>query len=498
MRQPTLTILAAALVFAPLAAAAQPQPFWHRYSGGTTIDAATAIAVDAGHNIHLAGYTTSHFPFGGPDPAGSEGWTEGGWRTTVAGRGEGFALKLDPEGNHLWSTYIGGSKDDAVWDIAVDAEGNVYLAGTTYSSGWVSGGWNTQEFSGQDEYGFLVRLGPDGEHHWSTYLGHSFSIHGGSPRTGAFGVDVDALGNIVVVGRTNAPDWIPGGPEVGTPRGRSSGFAVKFDPGGGFVWGRYVGGMFTDSLRSVAVDEAGNAFVAGETVSPSDPETAAGEWISGGMRTEWSGSTDGFLMKLHPEGQHLWSTYIGGSSADHLRDIALDPAGNLIAAGMTFHGDWLSGGWLERETPGLGGFAIKVGADGTHHWSTYLGGEADDGAYAVACDPEGNVHLTGFTGSPGWLAGEWGTVDFDQHGHPAFMVMLNPGGEHVWSSYFPWDGIIRLPALAIDSAGDGYLAGLAYPRSWYEDLEDGPHAGDGDAIIVKAADISGAEFWLLY
>ena len=104
----------------------------------------------------------------------SSGWVSGGWDTSYGGWTDGFVVKLSGEsGTHLWSSYLGGSRTDyADGGVATDGSGNVFVSGMTGSSGWVSGGWDTSLAGYTD--GFVVKLsGTTGGHLWSSYLGGS-------------------------------------------------------------------------------------------------------------------------------------------------------------------------------------------------------------------------------------------------------------------------------------------------------------------------------------
>ena len=319
------------------------------------------------------------------------------------------ALIIDPE--LVWSTYFGGSDYDDIRDVALDPAGNILVAGFTYSTGWISGGFDTTYGGRQDA--FIAKLNPAGEPVWSTYLG-------GELREGARGLTVDTGGNVFVVGTIASSDsswpsdWeICGGYDellnTNGQEGATDGFLIKLSPTGQHLWSTYVGGYANDNCSSVALDSAGNVLVAGVTQSP--------EWVSGGFDTTHGGNEDGFVVKISPNGEHLWSTYLGGHKWNSCSGVAIDSQDNVLLAGTTSSPGWVTGGF--DTSLGVGengyyedsGYVVKLSPAGQHLWSTYLGGDDDDdNAIGIIADGEDNVLVTGRTASSGWISGGFDTT----------------------------------------------------------------------------------------
>ncbi|MCY2954343.1 MAG: SBBP repeat-containing protein, partial [Planctomycetota bacterium] len=139
---------------------------WSTYLGGIDTDEGYGIAVDGAGNVLMTGRTVS------------SGWTSGGFDTSFNGDRDAFVAKLSPSGELLWSTYLGGNGGDDGTGIAVDGSGNVLVTGSTNFSGWTSGGFDTS-FNGISD-AFVAKLSPSGGHLWSTYLGGSGDDQGGS------------------------------------------------------------------------------------------------------------------------------------------------------------------------------------------------------------------------------------------------------------------------------------------------------------------------------
>ena len=178
---------------------------WSTYLGGTAYDYGYGIAVDGSGNVLLAGAT------------GSSGWISGGFDTSRDGDFDAFVAKLSSAGAHLWSTYLGGTGDDYGYGIAVDDSGNPVVTGHTFSSGWISGGFDTSYGGTGDAY--VVKIydsGPDnvGVHRSQTWYldadgSQSWNVSGDDYFS--FGIATDEL----IVG-----DWDGDGyDEVGVHRG---------------------------------------------------------------------------------------------------------------------------------------------------------------------------------------------------------------------------------------------------------------------------------------
>jgi len=357
---------------------------WSTYLGGANPENGCGIAVDGSGNVYATGTTSS------------AGWTSGGWDTTYSGT-DGYVVKLTPAGAHAWSTYLGGAAYDYGYGIAVDGSGNVYATGTTSSTGWTSGGWDTTGSGGYD--GFVVKLTPTGAHAWSTYLGGLYDEYGQ-------GIAVDeGGGNVYATGSTGSSGWISGGWKASW-NGGTDGYVVKLTEAGAHAWSTYLGGGGDDEGYGIAVDGGGNVYAAGETKSA--------WWTSGGWDTMINGGaegvSDGYVVKLTPAGAHAWSTYLGGLDSEYVRHIAVDGSGNVYATGDTDSAGWTSGGWDTSWNGGTDSYVVKLTPAGAHIWSAYLGGEADDEGYGIAVDGSGNVYAAGSTSSAWWTNGGWDTT----------------------------------------------------------------------------------------
>lgn len=228
---------------------------------GARSDAATAVALGPGAKVvYIGGYTSSRdFPIAGEAA-----------QPKLNGSTNGFLAAVDVRsGKLLYSTYLGGTGEDRVTSIAVDAGGRVYVAGSTDSKNWPDVELARLGNGGTTD-GFIVRFDPTGK---SPPLGVRI---GGSGEESLASIDLDSHGDIYAVGATNSPDFPVKGAHLGK---MGSDFVVKIsgkrfsDERDGIVWSRRIGGHGEDALLSVSAGLPGAIFVSGRSGSPDFPTT---------------------------------------------------------------------------------------------------------------------------------------------------------------------------------------------------------------------------------
>ena len=383
------------------------------------------------------------------------------------------AVYAIPQAALDWSAYFGAYARDITSDLAVDPRtGDIYVTGKTESAGWASGGYDTTYVSQYGGDGYVAKLSSAGRLEWSAYLGSSFS-------DSASGVAVDHEGNVCVTGLTHSPSWDP--TQALIELSASDVFVTKLSSTGQLLWCKIFGGGDTDWASAIAVDSANNIYITGETYSSYG-------WIGGGYDPFFNSDTsilnpasDGFVAKLSPAGERLWSTYLGGVNQDYGTAIALDGADNVCVVGKTKSPAWVSGGFRTVATGSARGFAVKLTPAGQHIWSTFLGGGIDDDATDVAIDGMDNLCIVGNTSS-NWASGGYDTT---LTGGDGFAVKLSPAGQHLWSTYL---GGANASSVAVNSAGALYVAGKTFTPDWASggfDESYCPIDSSGDAFVLK-------------
>ena len=427
---------------------------WSSYLGGSSLDRGNGIAVDGAGDVLVTGETES------------SGWVSGGSDTSLGGDTDAFVAKLSSEGAHLWSTYLGGESSEEGYGIAVDGAGDVLVTGTTQSSDWVSGGFDTSLDGGTDA--FAAKLSGAGAHVWSTYLG------GGSSDLGS-GIAADGSGNVLVTGYTQSSDWASGGFDT-SQNGDRDAFVAKLSGAGAHVWSTYLGGSDGDFGTGIATVGAGDVLVTGYTQSSG--------WVSGGFDTSYGGSNDAFVAKLNGAGAHVWSTYLGGGDGDEGHSIAVDGSGDVLVTGETESSGWVSGGFDTSQNGHRDVFVAKLSGVGAHLWSTYLGGESSEEGYGIAVDGVGGVLVTGTTYSSDWVSGGFDTT-YNGDGD-TFVAKLSGAGAHEWSTYLGGDEADWAHGIAVHTTGDVLVTGETASSGWVSGGFDTSHNGGyWDAFAAK-------------
>ena len=273
------------------------------YVGGSGWDEAEGIAVDVAGNAYVTGFTGStlgSFPVTvGPD-------------LTYNDAGDAFVAKVNASGTGLdYCGYIGGSGGDSGGGIAVDAAGNAYVTGATYSteaSFPVAVGPDLSYNGGDDA--FVAKVNADGTA--LVYCGYI----GGSEGDSVGGIAVDAVGNAYITGYTHSTEAtfpVAVGPDLSYNGGDVDTFIAKVNADGTALdYCGYIGGVANDSGKGIVVDPAGSAYVTGATDS-----TEATFPVAVGPDLIYNGWTDAFVAKVNAAGTGLdYCGYIGGVAND--------------------------------------------------------------------------------------------------------------------------------------------------------------------------------------
>ena len=356
------------------------------YLGGSGDDGATGIAVDSTGAAYVAGFTSStNFPTAAPIQA------------SLKGTYNAFIAKINPAGGALvYSTYLGGSGSDKAAGVALDGANDAFIVGTTNSADYPTTAGAPQTVFGGATDAFVSEINAAGTALVaSTYLGGSGADNGK-------GVAVDPTGNAYIVGSTISSNFpVTSGALQGSigGGGKFDGFLAKLDRSGRSVdYATYIGGSGTDEVNAVAVDAAGEAFIAGDTNSINIFPAA-----SSAVQPNFAGgSSDGFVAEVNAAGNtYIYATYLGGSQTDIATGIALDSTNGAYVVGSTSStADFPT--TTSAAQPSTGGqqdaFLTKLdGVGQTRLYSTYYGGSANDAATGVALNASGNLYMVGNT-----------------------------------------------------------------------------------------------------
>jgi Beta-propeller repeat len=391
------------------------------YLGGSDLDSANALAIDRAGNAYVAGRTGSaDFPVRRALQRRLTG-TECQRlprHDDAAACHDAFVAKLSASGGRLvYSTYLGGSRNEEATALAVDRRGRAYVMGNTDSSNFPTRRPLQRRFGTHDcptdlpcpLDAFLTKLSADGRRMvYSTYLG-------GVKADTAGGVAVGRDGSAYVTGVTRSADFPTRRARQGTLRGRACGpppdvpcpdvFVAKVRPNGrSFAYSTYLGGKEPESSGGIAVDRAGNAYLTGSTQSPDFPTKGAFQSAIGNSSCSTTGPPkeqcdDAFVTKLSADGQRLrYSTFLGGNAEDTGLGIAVSRTGSAYVAGSTDSRAFRTMAPVQTTLGGgVDAYVAVLGRSGGLAASTYLGGKEAERANAIAVDARGHAHVTGRT-----------------------------------------------------------------------------------------------------
>ncbi|MFN8058392.1 MAG: IPT/TIG domain-containing protein [Vicinamibacterales bacterium] len=367
------------------------------YLGSTADDEGNALALDTTGATYVAGMTQGNYPT-----------TAGAFDRTRGGSWDGFLTKLASNGSLIYSTYLGGTTDslqsedpeEAIYGVAVDAGFNATVVGQTSADDFpTTPGAPDRTFGGSAE-GFATTFDPKG----TSLVASTFL--GGPSFDSARAVTVDASGAVYVTGQTSSVGFpTTAGAFQAAPAVTSFafGFVTKLNTRGSFDYSTYFGSTAAEPAGStfpyvvpaaIAVDQAGAAFITGETSSARLP-------LANAYDVSFNGGSDAFVAEIAPGGNAiLQSTYLGGTAADRGTAIAVDGASRAIVAGMTDSTNFPTS--LASYHPAAyadvsSGFLAVMGHTGGLVHGTYLGTNAADLVSSLALTPQGAPIVAGGT-----------------------------------------------------------------------------------------------------
>jgi hypothetical protein len=451
------------------------------YLGGTGDEGIFGIDFDRDGNIYVAGETSSlDFP------------QKGGVQQHVAGSYDAFVSKFDPRGaNLIYSTYLGGSQFDHAVGVKVDEHGDAYLAGITQSPDFpVTNAW--QSSLGGQANGFVARLNSDGsELVFSTYFGGN-----GFDEITDFTTGPDKA--VYVAGSTNSLNFpltadafqkqCDGG---ANPICIRDAFVAKFSADGRkLLYSTYLGGRAYDSAQALTVDDRGQVYVAGLTISSDFP-------VRNAYQSALSGPGDAFVTKFNAAGSTLvFSTFLGGTGSDQASGIALDSDRNVYVAGITSSTDFpLKRPFQSLNKGNIDGFVTKFDPEGRQLvYSTYLGGSGTDFPYRITVNRHQQAALIGFTSSTDFPTYRALFPSYQGGSTDAFIVLFDRSGQKPrFSTYLGGTGSEFGYAITIGCHNSIWVGGSTSSTDFplTEPFQSAYAGGPFDAFLSRIKSVDG-------
>ncbi len=358
---------------------------WSTLLGGHLRDYCEAICIDNQYNILVIGTTESpDFPTTSPLDQSHNGDYQ-----------DVFLSKFSSTGRLLWSTFLGGSKNDFGVDVCVDSQNCIFAYGQTSSDNFpVTWGYDENTSIQDTNKLFICKFFPNGTQSFGFLFGSAQDYDE------AASIHVDSIDSIIITGHTRSKDFpTSNGFDLSHNGGvqDQDAFLSKFDTGGQLVFSTFLGGNDTDFSKALVVDKRGNIIIGGFTSSRDFPITSDvhDQSFNGGY-------TDIFITKFSMAGSLIFSTFLGGNySYDFLSGLQLDCEDNVIISGTTYVGDFpiLIEGDFTIHTGLAEVFIGKLSQNGTELIYSFLFGGSDHDTCGGVIRVNDHLFLTGSTTS---------------------------------------------------------------------------------------------------
>ena len=395
-----------------------------------------------------------------------------------------------------WVKGIGSDHflGDAVRDMALDQEGNLYITGRFSGTMDFDPGPDSAMISAASGWdGFIAKYDIQGNFIWALDMASS---DGGQ----SFAIAIDDLGAVYVAGHfLGACDFdLTSNDGYLTTNGAGRDiFLAKYDTDGDYLWAMNLGGTSYDEAHDILLDENNNVYLTGFFRGECDFDPGPGD-----ASIYTNGINDIFLAKYSSDGNYLWAKHMGGTAADEANAIARDDAGNIYLCGRFFStADFDPGpGVTELTSNGVwDSFIAKYDAEGNFIWVKSLGGSEIDDAISIAIDQQNNIVCSGFfnetidlnTGIEADSVSSNGSTDI-------YFLKLDNDGNYLWGKTIGGGFLDLAKSLALDPGGNIYLTGF---YNWTVDFDPDPfqsHLNDahiGQDIFVAKYNPDGQYIW---
>lgn len=442
------------------------------FIGGGLVDDCDAVAADAEGNVYLACHVVStdlpgisNLAVHPDDPMNA------------------YIVKLSGNLDKAeWGVMLAGSKYDGAFDIAVSAEGHVFVTGLTGSTDFpVTSNAVQKVYGGGDTDAFFAEISPRGEPLQVSFLG-------GSKTDQAFALELDQGGNLWLAGATWSPDFPGEIVRFGESSVDADAFLTRLSRSGTAELRSVIfSGQRYEKITGIVADTDGHVYVAGLTESTDFPVTNA-------LQSSLGGDGDGFVAKLSRDDLRLvYSTFFGGAGKDAVWGLDLLNNGGLVIAGTTTSDDLktTTDAFQRIRRGGEDVFIASLSPAGTIlDYCSYFGGTgADSAGYdgrSIAVDRENRI----------WLAGQTTSVDLPTRDAPqkqiggdtdGFVARLALGNGLEFATYIGGPGRDLAEGLALAPNGSVWITGLTassgFPFPLVFQKEFG--GGEFDCFLVR-------------
>ncbi len=432
---------------------------WVNPIGGTGVDRSNASATDAAGNVYVTGYFSGTVDF---NPSGAVA------NLVATGTQDAFIVKYNSAGAFVWAKSIGGIGNNSGTAIAVDVSGDLlvggYFSGTANFNPGV--GIDNRVSNGMTDL-FVLKLDNAGNYKWAITLGDIYSESVSAIKT-------DKSGNIFVGGLFSGhTDFDPSAGTATLDATQGGMFFAKYEANGNYKWAKNIGcNGGSQYLNAMALDTAGNIYLAGAFNGPADFDPGPASFI---MPSTSSLLQDAFIARYDTGGNYVWAYHMGCTDdVTTAYGLALGKSGTINIVGVFYSTvDFDPGSAineLSTTVPAVHNiFIAQYDLMGNYKWAKNIGSSTSGGGAAkgssISIDSSDNMYITGYFS---------GTTDFDPSPAVAnitakqvdmFFAKYDITGNYKWAhSIVPTTGIIiggivAEPAVTVDSKGSIYLTG---------------------------------------
>lgn len=358
---------------------------WAKSMGGFSNDRPYDIVVDVAGNVYTTGQFRGTVDF---DPGAAV------FNLTPTGADDIFIQKLDVNGDFVWAKnmgQVGSNNGDA---ISVDANGNVYIAGSfqgTVDFDPGAGTTNLTAISG-DYDTFFLKLDANGNFVWAKRMGNA-------SRDVVNAIEVDASGNLYTTGSFfGTVDFDPG---TGTQTMATTGVSVetyiqKLDSNGDLIWVKQLKSSNSyNRPYGLSLDASGNVYTTGIFADTMDVDPSAAV-----LNLAPNGLADAFIHKMDANGNFIWAKQVGQTGYAEGRAADIDAQGNIYTIGFfndSIDLDPSSTTTLHGITNGRQDiFVQKLDSMGEFVWAHTMGGSGSDYGRDLSVSPSGDIYLAGY------------------------------------------------------------------------------------------------------
>ena len=413
---------------------------WTSLLGGSNWDRGSALTTGSDGSIYITGDSSSDFD------------GQNGSHT------DAFISKFSPDGTKEWTRFLGGFWGDVGKALATGIDGSIYISGHTQNH--LDG---VSSFNGGSSDAFLSKFNSDGSKDWTR-------LYGGSWRDSGNALTVGSDGSIYIAGETQGSLEYPSGKYT---------FISKYSSDGIETWTRTFANTFQEKINAnnyataLTTGNNGSIYIAGYTQDDLDDQISNGG--------------DAFISKFTPDGEKLWTRFLGSSSGDIGNALITGSDGSIYIAGETYGN---LDGHINYDGPYTAdAFISKFTSDGEKLWtrtlgsSSYISGRTDGdlngggSSYgrALTTGLDGSIYLTGETTSD--LYGQFNSVS----GTDIFISKFSPDGTKGWTRIFGTSATDHGTALTTGTDGSIYIAGFT-DGDLNGQINNG---GSADAFISK-------------